>query len=276
MVLSRAVLLAGLALVLAACSRPMPAPPEPLPVPASVDTVAVVLEPIPPPVVEVDTVVAEPEVPPEILLLGRVFEAMGGREAWREVSAYATEGTYSASTRIGQTTINTRSLVAGLRRIRAEQSTPVGDVLALVNGTEGTLFVDGDRGAYGEVFATGVVTQVLFSLPFVLLNADSLTFSREPESPGGLAVLRYEAPGIDAVYRMHVGADGRPIEIVSTQPGPVGPTTVTHRFFRFEEVDGRLVPGTVQQLADGRVTGTTEITRFTVNPEVPPGTFAGG
>lgn len=268
MVLFRIAPVVALTVAVAACSRPMPAPPD-APLPAPVDSVEVVPEPEPPPVLE-DTTAAEPEPTPEEALLAQVFETLGGRDAWREVRAYATVGTYKAHTMIGATTIETRSLVAGVRRIRAEQSTPVGDVLARVNGTSGTLLVDGSPSASGAEFAASVQRQLLFSLPYVLMNADSLTFARLEDTPDGLAVLSYRAPGIDAVYLLRVRENGRPDHVASTSPSE---PEVRHSLIDFREAGGLLVPSIIRQSAGGRETGEVTISGFTPNPEIPPGAF---
>lgn len=260
-----AVALAALALAVAACSAPPPAPPEPPP-PAPVDSVVIAPPEPEPPVIE-DTTAAEPEPTPEEVLLARVFDAMGGREAWRQVRAYSTEGTYAAQTTFGPTTIQTRSLVAGLRQIRAEQSTPVGDVLARVNGTSGTLLVDGAVSASGPAFVASVQSQLLFSLPYVLMNADSLAFSTHPDDPSRLV---YEMPGLEATYTMTVGEDGRPTRIESRQPGTA---TVAHTLVAFREVGDLVIPATTRQTANGRATGEAAITAFTPNPEILPGAF---
>ena len=160
-----------------------------------------------------------------------------------------------------------------LRRIRAEQSTPVGDVLARVNGGDGDLLVNGATSASGPAFAASVQSQLLFSVPYVLMNADSLSFSRGADTPEGLAVLTYRAEGVDATYSMAIDEEGRPVRIESVQPGPAGPTVIAHEIVAFREAEGLLVPATTTQTAGGNPVGTVDLTVFTPNPEIPPGAF---
>jgi hypothetical protein len=210
-----------------------------------------------------------------MVLLDRVVAALGGREAWSDLRAYSTEGTSTVETTYGPTTIETTSLVAGMRKIRAEQDTPVGDVLVRVDGETATLLVGGSSQNPGPGFAASVRSQVLFSLPYVLMTADSLAFSRGDDTPDGLAVLTYRAPGVDASYEMVIGADGRPVRIESVQPGILGPSRVVRTITAYRAVGALLVPSETRQSTDGQLTGASEITGFTPNPEIPPGAFGG-
>ncbi|MEM1057030.1 MAG: hypothetical protein AAGI52_16015 [Bacteroidota bacterium] len=259
-----------LVVFVAACSAPPPAPePEPPPI-APADTLA---PPPPGPEPEPEPPPPEPEPDPATVLLDRVFASMGGRDVWGSLRAYATEGTSSVETTFGETTIETTSLVAGLLQIRAEQDTPVGDVLVRVNGETASLLVDGNARDPGPGFAASVQSQVLFSLPYVLMHADSLLFSRGEDTPDGLAVLVYQAPGVDASYEMVIGADGRPVRVESIQPSPVGPAQMVHTITGYRSVGGLQVPIGTRQSTEGQVTGSTEITVFTLDPEIAPGAF---
>ena len=256
-------------LLLSACSGPPPAP-EPLPEPAPADTVAALPAPAP---VPADTVAAEPDPEPGAVLLATVVDALGGRAAWDSLAAYATEGTSTVQTTYGPTTIETASLVAGMRQIRAEQQTPVGDVLVRVDGEVASLLVDGAPRDPGPNFAASVRSQLLFSVPFVLMNADALTVTRGDDTTDGLAVLIYRAPGVDAAYEMVVGEDGRPVRIESEQPGPMGTARTVHTISGWREVAGLAVPTGATQTSGGREVGSSEITGFTPNPEIPADAF---
>ena len=201
------------------------------------------------------------------------MDALGGRAAWDSLAAYATEGTSTVQTTYGPTTIETASLVAGMRQIRAEQQTPVGDVLVRVDGEVASLLVDGAPRDPGPNFAASVRSQLLFSVPFVLMNADALTVTRGDDTTDGLAVLIYRAPGVDAAYEMVVGEDGRPVRIESEQPGPMGTARTVHTISGWREVAGLAVPTGATQTSGGREVGSSEITGFTPNPEIPADAF---
>ena len=133
--------------------------------------------------------------------------------------------------------------------------------------------MDGAPRDPGPNFAASVRSQLLFSVPFVLMNADALTVTRGDDTTDGLAVLIYRAPGVDAAYEMVVGEDGRPVRIESEQPGPMGTARTVHTISGWREVAGLAVPTGATQTSGGREVGSSEITGFTPNPEIPADAF---
>lgn len=207
-------------------------------------------------------------------LLGRVLESVGGREAWHGVTAYSTRGSSAVQTDYGEISVASASTVSGAGRVRVEQNTPVGNVLVRVDGERAALNVDGTDRQPPPGFVESVRAQLLFTLPYALMNAASLRVARAPDVDG-LAALRYAVEGVGAVYEARLGADGRPVEIHSVQPGPAGLSRLVYTVSDYRDVSGLTVPHRYTQTADDVRTGSTTITVFRVNPDVSAESFGG-
>ena len=207
-------------------------------------------------------------------LLGRVLESLGGREAWREVAAYSTRGSSAVPTAYGEISVASASTVAGADRVRVEQSTPVGNILVRVDGERASLNVDGVDRPPPPGFVASVRSQLLFTVPYVLMHARDLRVSRGADVDG-LASLRYTAPGVGAIYEARIGADGRPVEIHSLQPGPAGLARLVYTVSDYREVGALVVPHRYVHTADGVAAGSTSLAVFRVNPDVSAEAFGG-
>ncbi|MEL6614400.1 MAG: insulinase family protein, partial [Bacteroidota bacterium] len=234
---------------------------------------------------EVDITIptTDPSAPPEASgdpvagaeLLGRVFDAVGGREAWGAVESYASAGSFTGPTPFGVATIASQSLIGGADKIRVEQATPVGNILLQLDGSTATLSVGGATQPTGPGFASTIRSQLLFSLPYLMAFPEGLEVARMADTEDGFAVLRITASGVVAPYDLIVGEDGKPARIESTQPGQTGPVRLVYAFSDYREVGGVMLPFTTVQTTDGEDAGTTTLESFTANPEMPEGAFGG-
>lgn len=208
-------------------------------------------------------------------LLETVFDALGGKEAWMGLSAYSTTGTSSVQTSFGEVEITSATTIGGPRRFRAEQTTPVGNVLVLIDGDAASVQSGGVEQPTPPGFIDGLRSQLLFSLPYVLMSADALEVVRMPDTEDGLAVLRYTASGVPWPYDLVIGADGRPVRIESTQAGPTGPARLVSTISDYREVNGLMVPFGYSQTSNGEPSSASTLEAFTVNPAITDDTFGG-
>ena len=208
-------------------------------------------------------------------LLGRVFAAVGGREAWDAINGYASAGSFTGPTPFGEATIATQSLIGGADKIRVEQATPVGNILLQLNGNAAALSVGGAAQPVGPGFAGTIRSQLLFSVPYLMAFPEGLEVARMADTDDGMAVLRITASGVPAPYDLVVGEDGKPVRIESTQPGQAGPVRLVYAFSDYREMGGVMLPFTTVQTTGGQPAGTTTLETFTPNPEMPEGSFGG-
>ncbi|OZC01971.1 hypothetical protein [Rubricoccus marinus] len=218
--------------------------------------------------------------PPMGLLAGRelmaeMLDALGGVAAWDSVEAYSTAGdTQVNSLVMGDVSVESISVVRGADGVRVEQFTPVGSVLVQIDGDRVGFAISGESRPAPDGMASSVRSQLLFSVPYVIMRREDLAINRVADRPGGLPVLRFRAPGVEALYDLVMSQDRRPLRIESIQASAAGPGYYAYIFSDYREADGLLVPFQTEQRVDDLLLTTTVLSAFTVSPEITARTFA--
>ncbi len=207
-------------------------------------------------------------------LMTEVLDALGGHAAWDSLGAYATlAATQMNSLMVGDVSIQSASVVRGADGVRVEQFTPVGTVRVQIDGERVGFAIDGAAQEAPPGVASGVRSQLLFSVPYVLMRREDLSINRVADRRGGLPVLRFRAPGVEPLYDLVLSPDRRPLRIESIQASASGPGYYTYGFSDYREAGGLVVPFRTQQRVDDMILTTTTLETFTADPDLPTGTF---
>ena len=209
-------------------------------------------------------------------LLGRLVDAVGGAEALAALDLYQTRGRSEVLTPQGALQIETVTTIGGADRVRAEQTLPGGQQISIVMNGPSVRF---NTPAGPRTPPPGLVQQIMsslyFSLPYVLAQRDAIAFERV-DGEDGAAVLQYTGPGVDATYRMTLGADGRPTRIESQQVGPAGPALQVYTLGDYRETGGLTLPFRYEQTTGGQPAGSTQLQAVVTAPTVTDDTFDAG
>ncbi len=235
----------------------------------------------------VDTLIVDiPNVPPPGTLasgptaLAAVATALGGRDAFaaiqtlRTVSETRTVANGDA-VRIGVTTeVRLPETVGGAALVRTEQRLAAGTVtIVLGPGAARVVTPAGVQDAPAGL-AENVRAQLFLNLPFLLSQAEALAPAATEDAAGAL-VLSLTRGG--AVYRLTVGADGRPTQVATAQATASGPADVVVSFEDYRAVEtprGVLtLPFRYVQTVNGVPAGESQISAITIDPDLPASTF---
>ncbi|MFN3596801.1 MAG: M16 family metallopeptidase [Rubricoccaceae bacterium] len=209
-------------------------------------------------------------------LLGRVYAALGGADAFAAIRTMRSEATSTAQTPMGEMEIGGQVELLLPDRARIVQQTPVGNVTIVLNGARAQLEVPG----VGVQPAPAPVVdqirgQLALDLAYVLARADRASAQALPRE-GNLDVLQLAVPGAAQPVRLFVGADGRPVRLEATQVGPAGPAAVVIALSDYRPVSGLVLPFASEIRQNGEVQARGQITRLEINPALDESRFAVG
>ena len=219
--------------------------------------------------------------------LAAVATALGGRDAFAAIRALRTEGETTVqqgpeTVRIGTTTAIRLPDDARGVAVRSEQRLPAGTVTILIGDTGNRVLTPGATPADAPVaqdapaaLVAQVRAQLFLSLPVLLARLDGLDAETLPSEAGTVLALRPAGSG--SVYRLSVGADGRPTAVATTQLTPQGTAEVVVALEDYRTVStaaGPLsLPFRYVQTVNGAAAGQTQLSAIEVDPVLAGGLF---
>ena len=212
--------------------------------------------------------------------LAAVATALGGRDAFAAIEALKTEGETTVAQNGESVVIGTSTTIrlptAGQpAAVRSEQRLPAGTVVIVLGDRNRVVTPAGTQDASAALVAQ-VRAQLFLSLPYLLARLDDLEVDALSDAGAG-AVLALRPPGSGAVYRLTVGANGRPSQLATTQLTPQGAAEVVVRLEDYRGVPtaaGLLtLPFRYVQTVNGEPAGQTQLASITVDPPLASDTF---
>ena len=211
--------------------------------------------------------------------LGAVATALGGRDVFAGIGTIRTEGETAIPTGAETMTVGSTTSVRlpdGERAaaVRAEQRLAVGTVTVVLGPGAARVITPAGVQDAPPAIAEQVRAQLFLSLPYLLSQVDRLDVEALPGPP---LVLAVRPPGTASVYRLTVGADGRPTQVATTQLTTAGTAEVVVRFEDYRAVEtprGALtLPFRYVQTVDGVAAGQTQLSAVEIDPDLPASTF---
>jgi len=209
------------------------------------------------------------------LLIDRVLDAYGGKML-DTVQAYRMEGTVTA--KIRQTKGEMVRFFARPDRLYVDlayKANPERRFLDKGRGWRTDPKGGGIKEVDGPLLKSMVLQAARANIPWVLSEHRAKVTQSPPVKVGESMTIGMQIilePGI--IIRLY--ADPKTARIVYSQAVLNTETIKTHfetAYSDFREVDGILFPHHEENWASGFNTGTTEIHKITINPEIKPGTF---